>query len=74
MAYIDVLDAKLRRAADYPIGSGVMPPHFKNTTRDVMECSGDLLKAFGRNAAVQSLSEYEASGTLHIDCRKLKIT
>lgn len=61
MSYIDVLDTKLRRAADYPIGSGVVPPQFKNTTRDVVECSGDLLMVFGHNAAVHSLSEYEAS-------------
>lgn len=61
MAYIDALDAKLRRAADYPIGSVIVPPQFKNTTRDVMECSNDLLRAFGHNAAVRFLSEYEAS-------------
>lgn len=61
MSYIDALDAKLRRAADYPIGNGVVPPQFKNTTRDVMECSGDLLRTFEHNAAMRSLSEYEAS-------------
>lgn len=61
MSYIDALGAKLRRAANYPIGSGVVPPQFKNTTRDVMECSADSLRAFRRNAAMRSLSEYEAS-------------
>lgn len=61
MSYIDVLDTKLRRAADYPIGNGVVPSQFKNTMMGIMKCSGDLLRTFGHNAAVHSLSEYEAS-------------
>lgn len=61
MAYIDCLDAKLRRSAEYPIGNGVVPPQFKNTTRDVAETSVDPMRAFGHNAAIRTLSEYEAS-------------
>ena len=61
MAYIDYLDAKLRRASEYPIGNGVVPPQFKNTTRDIMETSADLIRRFAHNEAMRTLSEYEAS-------------
>ena len=61
MSYINDLDAKLRRAAEYPIGSGVVPPQFKNTTRDVAECSADLTVRFQRNAAIRALSEVTAA-------------
>lgn len=61
MAYINALDAKLRRAAMYPIGSGVVPPQFKNTTRDVAECSADLIERFRHNAVMRSLSEETAA-------------
>ena len=61
MAYIDALDAKLRRSAEYQIGNGVVPLQFKNTTHDVVETSADLMHAFGHNAVIRTLSEYEAS-------------
>ena len=61
MAYIDDLDAKLRRASEYPIGNGVVPTQFKNTTRDIMETSADLIRLFAHNEAMRTLSEYEAS-------------
>ena len=61
MAYIDYLDAKLRRVSEYPIGNGVVPPQFKNTTRDIMETSADLIRRFAHNETMRTLSEYEAS-------------
>ena len=61
MAYINALDAKLRRASEYPIGNGVVPSTVQNTTHDVMECSADLMRKFAHNEAMRTLSEYEAS-------------
>lgn len=61
MAYINFLDARLRKASEYPIGTGIVPPQFKNTTRDLAECSVDMTERLRRNAVIRSLSEEMAA-------------
>ena len=45
----------------YPIGSGEVPPQFKNTTRDLQEQADDLMERFESNLVARTKSKIRAS-------------
>ena len=51
----------LKNLQYYPIGSGEVPPQFKNTTQDLREQADDLMERFENNLAARTKSKIIAS-------------